>query len=148
MFPTQSSPYGICDGISDIATIFFSVDFEAAMLIIISPMLYVCGRGVLLTTHPLLVPRSWKGRANLYPPSGPHQACDGITLPSLYQCLMCSCTHLLIYHRCCVYVMRSLTALINEAQNAFYWIHQTCINHWLLLCGTSHFSYPLIKFHP
>ena len=22
-----------------------------------------CGRGVLLTTHPLLVPRSWKGRA-------------------------------------------------------------------------------------
>ena len=25
-----------------------------------------CGRGVLLTTHPLLVPRSWKSRATLY----------------------------------------------------------------------------------
>ena len=41
-----------------------------------------CGRGVLLTTHPLLVPRSWKSRAiPLYPPSGPHRACNGITLP-------------------------------------------------------------------
>ena len=27
-----------------------------------------CGRGVLLTTHPLLVPRSWKGRAIPLPP--------------------------------------------------------------------------------
>ena len=26
-----------------------------------------CGRGVLLTTHPLLVPRSWKSRAKLLP---------------------------------------------------------------------------------
>jgi len=41
-----------------------------------------CGRGVLLTTHPLLVPRSWKSRAiYLYPPSGPHRACNGKTLP-------------------------------------------------------------------
>jgi len=38
-----------------------------------------CGRGVLLTTHPLLVPRSWK--LYLYSPSGPHRACNGITLP-------------------------------------------------------------------
>ena len=39
-----------------------------------------CGRGVLLTTHPLLVPRSWKSRAiPLIPPSGPHRACNGIT---------------------------------------------------------------------
>ena len=36
-----------------------------------------CGRGVLLTTHSLLVPRSWKMRA-IYPPSGPHRACNGI----------------------------------------------------------------------
>ena len=44
-----------------------------------------CGRGVLLTTHPLLVPRSWKSRAiYLYPPSGPHRACNGITLPFIY----------------------------------------------------------------
>ena len=30
-----------------------------------------CGRGVLLTTHPLLAPRSWKSRAIPLPPSGP-----------------------------------------------------------------------------
>jgi len=29
------------------------------------------GRDVLLTTHPLLVPRSWKSRAIPLPPSGP-----------------------------------------------------------------------------
>jgi len=40
-----------------------------------------CGRGVLLTTHPLPVPRSWKSRVILYPPSGPHRAYNGITLP-------------------------------------------------------------------
>ena len=33
-----------------------------------------CGRGVLLTTHPLLAPRSWKSRAIPLPPSGPHTA--------------------------------------------------------------------------
>jgi hypothetical protein len=30
-----------------------------------------CGRGVLLTPHPLLAPRFWKSRAILLPPSGP-----------------------------------------------------------------------------
>jgi len=30
-----------------------------------------CGWGVLLTTHPLLAPRSWKSRATPLPPSGP-----------------------------------------------------------------------------
>jgi len=30
-----------------------------------------CSRGVLLTTHPLLVPRSWKSRATPLPPFGP-----------------------------------------------------------------------------
>ena len=45
-----------------------------------------CGRGVLLTTHPLLVLRSWKSRANLYPPSGPHRACNGKTFPFLFLC--------------------------------------------------------------
>ena len=30
-----------------------------------------CGRGVLLTTHPLLAPRSWKSKAVPLPPSGP-----------------------------------------------------------------------------
>jgi hypothetical protein len=29
------------------------------------------GRGVTLTTHPLLAPRSWKSRAIHLPPSGP-----------------------------------------------------------------------------
>ena len=37
-----------------------------------------CGRGVLLTTHPLLVPQSWKSRAIPLPTSGPHRACNGI----------------------------------------------------------------------
>ena len=40
-----------------------------------------CGRGVLLTTHHLLVPRSWKSRAIPLTTSGPHRACNGITLP-------------------------------------------------------------------
>jgi len=30
-----------------------------------------CGRGVLLTTNPLLAPRSWKSRAIPLSPSGP-----------------------------------------------------------------------------
>jgi hypothetical protein len=30
-----------------------------------------CCRGVLLTTHPLLAPKSWKRRAIPLPPSGP-----------------------------------------------------------------------------
>jgi hypothetical protein len=42
------------------------------------------GRGVTLTIHPLLVPRS-HGRVELYlyPPSGPHRACNGVSLPLL-----------------------------------------------------------------
>ena len=43
-----------------------------------------CGRGVLLTTHHLLVPRSWKSRSirtYIYPPSGPHRTYNGKTLP-------------------------------------------------------------------
>ena len=42
-----------------------------------------CGRGVLLTTHPLLVLRYVRVELYLYPPSGPHRACNGITLPLL-----------------------------------------------------------------
>ena len=38
-----------------------------------------CGRGVLLTTHSFLC--HGHGRVELYPPSGPHRACKGITLP-------------------------------------------------------------------
>ena len=43
-----------------------------------------CGRGVLLTTHPLLVSQSWKSRAIPLPPSGPHRACNRITLPFIF----------------------------------------------------------------
>jgi len=44
-----------------------------------------CGRGVLLITHSLLVPRSWKSRAiPLYPPSGPHRASNGITISFIF----------------------------------------------------------------
>jgi hypothetical protein len=38
------------------------------------------GRDVLLTTQPLLVPWSWKSTAIPLPTSGPHRACNGITL--------------------------------------------------------------------
>jgi len=40
-----------------------------------------CGRGVLLTTHPLLVRGHGRVELYLYPPSGSHRACNGITLP-------------------------------------------------------------------
>ena len=40
-----------------------------------------CGRGVLLTTHPLLVPRSWKSRAIPLANLWTTPACNGITLP-------------------------------------------------------------------
>ena len=42
-----------------------------------------CDRGVLLTTHPLLVPRSWESRAIPLPTlwATPGRACNGITLP-------------------------------------------------------------------
>jgi len=40
-----------------------------------------CGQGVLLTTHPLLAPRSWKIRAIPLPPLGHNRACNEITLP-------------------------------------------------------------------
>jgi len=40
-----------------------------------------CGRGVLLTTHPLLVPRSWKSRAIPLPTLWATPACNGTTLP-------------------------------------------------------------------
>ena len=38
-----------------------------------------CGQGVLLTIHPLLVPL----QLYLYPPSGPHRTCNGVTLYSV-----------------------------------------------------------------
>ena len=40
-----------------------------------------CGRDVLLTTHPLLVPRSCKSRAIPLPTLWAPPACNGITLP-------------------------------------------------------------------
>ena len=40
-----------------------------------------CGRGVLLTPHPLLVLRSLESGAILYPPSGTHRTYNGITVP-------------------------------------------------------------------
>jgi len=43
------------------------------------------GRGVLLTTHPLLAPRSWKIRAIPLPPLGHNRACNGVTMFSQFQ---------------------------------------------------------------
>jgi len=39
-----------------------------------------CGRGVLLTPHPLLAPRSWKNRVIPLPRLGNNRACNGVTL--------------------------------------------------------------------
>jgi hypothetical protein len=39
-----------------------------------------CGQGVLLSTHPLLVPRSWKSRAIPLPTFWATPACNGNTL--------------------------------------------------------------------
>ena len=39
-----------------------------------------CGRGVLLTTHPFYYRGHGRVKLNLYPPSGPHWVCNGITL--------------------------------------------------------------------
>jgi len=40
-----------------------------------------CGCGVLLTTHPLLGRGHGRVELHLYPPSGTHRGCNGITLP-------------------------------------------------------------------
>jgi hypothetical protein len=40
-----------------------------------------CGRGVLLSIHHLLAPRSWKSRAIPLPPLGHNRTCNGITVP-------------------------------------------------------------------
>jgi hypothetical protein len=48
-----------------------------------------CGRGVLLTSHSLLAPRSWKSTststsASVYPLLGHNRVCNGVTLPLLF----------------------------------------------------------------
>jgi hypothetical protein len=48
-----------------------------------------CGRGVLLTTHPLLALRSWKSRAIPLPPLGLNRACNGVTLPYFNATVIC-----------------------------------------------------------
>ena len=40
-----------------------------------------CGRGVLLTTHPFKCRGHGRVELYLYPLSGPHRDCNGITLP-------------------------------------------------------------------
>jgi len=48
-----------------------------------------CGRGVLLTTHPFQCRPHGRVELYLYPPSGPHRACNGITLPFLSSSYIC-----------------------------------------------------------
>ena len=70
------------------------------------------GRGVLLNTHPLLVPRSWRIKLFLYPTSGPHQACNGITLP----------LPLLIYKKALRNVEQSKTQIFYKLKKiCFFW---------------------------
>jgi len=48
-----------------------------------------CGRSVLLTIHPLLVPRSWKSRAIPLPTLWGTRTCNGITLPYIIKSIDC-----------------------------------------------------------
>jgi len=57
-----------------------------------------CGRDVLLTTHPLLVPRSWKSRAIPLPTLW---VCNGITLPFYLFLLNMTGTAVEQWLRCC-----------------------------------------------
>ena len=65
-----------------------------------------CGRGVLLTTHPLLVPRSWKSRAITLPTLWGHTRPVTGSL-YLYVSPMYQCTDCDLY-------LRKLTAMISE----------------------------------
>jgi len=55
-----------------------------------------CGRGVLLTPHPLLVPRSWKSRAinlpTLWATTGPVTGSLYLFTPPYIDCLHISCS--------------------------------------------------------
>jgi len=50
-----------------------------------------CGRSVLLTTHPLLVPRSWKSTVIPLPTFWDTPACNGITLLLYIYICVCVC---------------------------------------------------------
>jgi len=67
-----------------------------------------CGRGVLLITHHPLVPLSWKSR-DLYPPSGPHRACNGNTLPFF------TFIYVYIYIYIYIYIYDSLRLIMKTA---------------------------------
>jgi len=59
-----------------------------------------CGRGVLLTTHPFQCRSHVRVVLYLYPPSGPHRACNGITVPLLlYVFIIIILTNIDIYWR-------------------------------------------------
>ena len=49
----------------------------------------LCGRDVLLTTRPHLVPRSWKSRAIPLPTLWGTRTCNGITLPYIIKAIGC-----------------------------------------------------------
>ena len=73
-----------------------------------------CGPDVLLTTHPLLVPRSWKNRAIPLPPSGSHRACNGNTLPLTFQEKHSWCK--LHFNKTIVYSVRCIEPISTNAE--------------------------------
>ena len=92
------------------------------------------GRGVLPTTHPLLVPRSWMSRAVPLPTLwATPQACNGKTLPfyvyvCIYYVCVCVCIYIYIYMELAVelinqrsiYIVTYLTnKLINSIDQSF-----------------------------
>jgi len=88
-----------------------------------------CGRGVLLTTHPLLVPRSWKNIAIPLPTSGPHRTCNGITLPLPL--------HIYIYIYIYIYIKQSSSSsakrkffYVSQRQQKFSVCDRKCVLRW------------------
>jgi hypothetical protein len=58
------------------------------------------GRGLLLTTHPFQCRGHGRVELYLYPPSGPHRACNGVTLPLPL---------LVVGNMCIIFVMNGYT---------------------------------------
>ena len=72
-----------------------------------------CGRGVLLTTHPLLVPRSWKSRAIRVPTLW--------ATPGLYQNHFTFCIFICMYR--VLFILTSLVPFLKWEQQSVFLSH-------------------------
>jgi len=89
-----------------------------------------CGRGVLLTTHPLLVRGHGRVELYLYPPSGPHRACNGITLPLYIYIYVCVCVCVCVCVVWCVCVWFVFVCMVWCS----VWCVCECVCVWCVFC--------------